>query len=273
LSKQQNLSREVKIFLALGFDSLDRPAQAVELLTSIPPPAEKNPGDPPKPPVDNAPEAEKTKYEAARAKYEQDKTAYDSAMRTYWFKQLSEARALRKAGSLEADKEKRVKYFQDADKLLDEMIGTSKSPGWAFNSLEARREKIFVLEDQNLFRPALSKWTEMLQPFRKFSSPPKDAKEARIREAYYEVRFYMTRLIYKSQLKVKDEKKKLAAIRTLADQIVDLEKNPKTADFGGANVKKLYEDWLEDEELMRKAYQAAGGKSLLPSNESAVGSP
>ena len=54
---------------------------------------------------------------------------------------------------------------------------------------------------------------------------------------------------------------------------MDLEKYPKSADFGGANVKKLYEDWLEDEELMRKAYQAAGGKSLLPSNESAVGSP
>ena len=69
----------------------------------------------------------------------------------------------------------------------------------------------------------------------------------------------------------KDAKKKEADIRKLADQIVDLEKDARTSDFGGGTVKKLYQDWLSDEPLIRKHYEAAKGKALLSSTESAGG--
>ena len=98
--------------------------------------------------------------------------------------------------------------------------------------------------------------------------PPKDDKEARIRGVFYETGFYMVRLVYKSKQKLKDQKKKETGIRDLADRIVGMEKDPRTSDFGGANVRKLYQDWLDEEPAMRKAYEAAQGKALLTSYES-----
>ena len=84
LSKQPNLSREVNIFLAQGFASLDRPVRAVELLAAIAAPAEKNPGDAPKPPPDSAAETEKTKYEEVKSKYEQERATYEAAWKTHY---------------------------------------------------------------------------------------------------------------------------------------------------------------------------------------------
>jgi tetratricopeptide (TPR) repeat protein len=256
LAKQPNLARDVKIFLAQGFSSLDQPARAIELLGSISAPAEKDPGAPPKEGDDNA----KTKYDAAKA-------AYDTAWKPYWFAQLTHVRALRQAGRLAENKGDKTKYFGNADRLIDEMIGTPQKQGWAFNSLEVRREKIFLLEDQEQWQNAMSAWVQMQKPFSKFSTPPKDERESRIRAAYYEVRFYMVRLVCKSKGKLKDPKKKEADLKKLAEQIVKDERDPRTSDFGGASVKKLYQEWLEDEPDMRKAYEAVGGKALLPGGD------
>jgi hypothetical protein len=264
LAKQKNLSKDVKIFLAQGFDSLDKPSRAVELLSSITAPTEKDPGKPPPAPPETAPEAERTRYEEAKNKYDAARQTHDQAWKTYWFGQLIHVRALRAAGRLEQDKEARAKTFQAADKMLDEMIGTPQKQGWAFNSLEVRRERIFILEDQEKWLPARDAWLAMQKPFiGKFNQPPKDDKEARLRAAYFEIRFYMFRLLYKNALALKDTKKRDGNIKRIAEQIVDLEKDARTADFGGANVKKLYQDWLEDEPVMRKAYEAARGRVLL----------
>jgi hypothetical protein len=266
LAKQPNLARDVKILLAQGFSSLDKPARAIELLTSIEAPKEKDPGAPPKSSGDDA------AYEDAKAKYDTAKAAYDAAWKPHWFAQLVHVRALRQAGRLAEDKAERAKSFAAADELLDEMIGTGQKPGWAFNSLEVRREKIFLLEDQEKWQEAMSAWVAMQKPFAKFSIPPKDERETRIRAAYYEVRFYMVRLVCLSKHKMKDLKKKEADLRKLATQIVQQEKDPQTSDFGGASVRRLYQDWLEDEPEMRKAYEAAGGKALLPDGD-AAGAP
>lgn len=260
LAKQPNLGKDVKLFLAQGYASLDKPLEAIQLLTTIP-----APGAAPKPPAENAPEADRQKYEAARPAYEQD-------AKTYWFAQLTHVRTLRQAARGEPDAAKRKAMFQQADKMLDEMIGTPQKQGWAFNSLEVRREKIFILEDQELWRPALEGWTAMQRPFvGKFKNPPENDKETRTRAAYFEVRFYMTRLVFKSKLKLKDEKKRDADIKRLAEQLVELERDKRTADFGGDQVKKLYEDWLENEPLIRKAYVEAQGRDLLPGGAAASG--
>jgi hypothetical protein len=45
--------------------------------------------------------------------------------------------------------------------------------------------------------------------------------------------------------------------------IVKVEKDEKTADFGGNEVKRLYRELLEDDELLKKAYVDAGGTALI----------
>jgi hypothetical protein len=266
LAKQPKLGRDEKILLAQGFSSVDKPGRALELLTSIEAPKEKDPGPPPKPPADGAADSG---YEDAKTKYDTAKSAYDAAWRPYWFAQLTQVRVLRQAGRLAENAAERNKHFGEAEKLLDEMVGTGQKPGWAFNTLEVRREKIFLLEDREKWQDALNAWVAMQKPFSKFSDPPKDERETRIRAAYYEVRFYQTRLVYKSKLKLKDQKKKEAGIKKLAEQVVEMEKDARTSDFGGAGVRKLFVEWLADEPEMRKAYEAAGGKALLPSGDTA----
>ena len=45
--------------------------------------------------------------------------------------------------------------------------------------------------------------------------------------------------------------------------IVKMENDPDTLDLGGADVKKLFQELIDTEEPLRKAYKAAGGKLLL----------
>src|SRR5262249_24564726 len=85
----------------------------------------------------------------------------------YWFAQLTHVRELRQVGRQEAEKAAKAKSFQAADKMLDEMIGTPQKQGWAFNSLEVRRERPFLLEDEGKFADALQVWTQNQKPFLK----------------------------------------------------------------------------------------------------------
>jgi tetratricopeptide (TPR) repeat protein len=264
LAKQANLSTEAKILLAQGYASLDKPKQGLELLRSIGEPPNSTIESPPMPPPENATDMERAAYEEARAKHEKAQQAHEAAIRLHHFAELTEVRLLRQAIRLATDPADKTKYVAEVEKLLDRMIGSPEKPGWAFNSLEVRREKIFLLEDLGKYRAAMDAWVAMQKPFARFSNPPKDDRETRIRTAYYEVRFYMTRLVLMSKKNIPDAARREAEIRKLATQIVEMEQDSRTADFGGAAVRKLYQDWLGDEPEMLKAYVAAGGKALLP---------
>ncbi|MFL5342401.1 MAG: hypothetical protein ACJ8F7_19825 [Gemmataceae bacterium] len=116
LAKQPNLSADVRIFLAQGFASLDKPARGVELLSSIPEPPD--PGPVPAEPKDSASDEEKKKYEDAKARYDQAAGPW----RTYHFVQLTRVRALRQMGR--DDNNPKSPHFEAASKLLAQMIGT-----------------------------------------------------------------------------------------------------------------------------------------------------
>lgn len=267
LSKQPNLTPEVKILLAQGYSSLEKPAPGLALLRSISPPMGSDIGSPPTPPAETASEMEKAAYEEARVKYDAAQQAHEGLVRLHRFAELTEVRLLRQSARLAKDPKTKAQFAAEVEAKLNQMIGTPEKPGWAFNSLEVRRERIFLLEDLGKFRAAMDAWVAMQKPFTRFSVPPKDDKEARIRTAYYEVRFYMTRLVLMSKKNIADAARRDAEIRKLAEQLLEQEKDSRTSDFGGSSVRKLYQDWLAEEPEMLKAYAAAGGKILLPSTD------
>jgi hypothetical protein len=284
LAQQPSLSTDVRIFLALGFDSLDKPEQAVKLLSAIERPLAKDFGPAPaapSEPAEDAPDAvkkkydeEKAKYDDAKAKYDKERNDYDGAVRSANFAQLARVRALRHQGRLEPNKTATEKYFAAADKLIDQMIGTPKDKGWGFDSLEVRREKIFVLEDREKFRDALSAWQAMQKPFLNMLKPnPENDREVRIREIVYEIRFYENRLFLKSYQKLPKAETRNERIKQLAENIVKLEKDKDIPDFGGPAVKKLYREWLQDEDQLREAYKNAGGVALIGGGEVSHSTP
>ena len=264
VAKQPNLSNDVRIFLAQGFASLDKPARAVELLAAIPEPAD--PGLAPVEPKDGASDDDKKKYEDAKSKYD----SASAPWRTYHFVQLTRVRALRQMGRDANDP--KSPHFDAAAKLVAQMVGTPQKKGWAFNNLEVRRETIFILEDRGLYADAMKQWLANQQPFvKQMVYPPQNPQQARIREVVYEYRYYITRCVLLSKQHsaalAKDAKRKNEEYHKLAKSLVGLEKDRQSADFGGNEVKKLYKELLDSDDLLRKAYIAEGGSVLLHEGE------
>src|SRR5262249_39799531 len=257
LAKQADLGTDVKISLGQGFINVEKYARALEILRSIPkPPPVPKPANPNNPTQD-----EKDNIEKAEA-----------AHRNYHYVQLLIVHALRGEGRqlMPTDLKDKAKIktayakFDEAKKLVDEMVGDQKSPGWAYHSMEVRREYIFLLEDRKLYRDAMAAWTQMQKPFGDRLVPkPANEKEEKNRTAYFEIRFYQIRLVYKSKLEIQKEETKGQEIAKVAVSIVKMENDPLTLDMGGADVKKLFQELIDTEEPLRKAYKTAGGKLLL----------
>jgi hypothetical protein len=257
LAKQSDLPSDVKISLAQGFCDVEKYSRGLEILRAIPkPPPVPKPANP-----TNIAQEEKDKIEKSEAD-----------QRSYHYVQLLTVRALRGEGRqlLPADLKDKAKIkiayakLDEAKKLVDEMVGDPKAQGWAYHSMEVRREYIFILEDKKLYRDAMSAWTQMQGPFAKeLPEKAKNEKEERIRTAYFEIKFYQIRLVYKSKLGITKDDVRAAEIRKVADQIIKIERDPLTLDMGGAYVKKLFQELIDTEEPLRTAYKAAGGKLLL----------
>jgi hypothetical protein len=257
LAKQADLATDVKISLAQGFINIEKFTRALEILRSIPRPAPV----PKAANVNNPTPEEKDKIDKAEAEH-----------RNYRFVQLLIVHALRGEGRqlMPSDLKDKAKIkiafakFDEAKKLVDEMVGDQKAQGWAYHSMEVRREYIFIMEDKKLYRDAMAAWTQMQGPFAKeLPEKAKNEKEERIRTAYFEIKFYQIRLVYKSKLGIAKDDVRATELRKVADQIVKIERDPLTLDMGGAYVKRLFQELMDTEEPLRIAYKAAGGKLLL----------
>src|SRR5262249_7367531 len=175
LAKQADLATDVKISLSQGFINVEKYARALEILRGIPkPPPVPKPANP-----NNPTQEEKDNIEKAEA-----------AHRNYHYVQLLIVHALRGEGRqlMPADLKDKAKIttayakFDEAKKLVDEMVGDQKSPGWAYHSMEVRREYIYILEDRKLYRDAMAAWTQMQKPFGdRLVAKPANEKEERNR--------------------------------------------------------------------------------------------
>ncbi|MFL5341103.1 MAG: hypothetical protein ACJ8F7_13230, partial [Gemmataceae bacterium] len=136
------------------------------------------------------------------------------------------------------------------------------------NNLEVRREQIFILEDRGQFADAMKQWQANQKPLaEKMVFPPQNPQQARIREVVYEYRYYIVRCVLLSKQRspalAKNPAKKEEEYHKLAKNLVATEKDPQSADFGGNEVKKLFKELVDSDDLLKKAYIAEGGHALL----------
>jgi hypothetical protein len=208
LAKQKGPRPELLLFLAESYASLDKHSRAAELLARIPEPQSEG---------GKAPDPKKVQlYRAAR---------------------ILRVRELRHA-----------REFTKAKADLDEILGTPEKPRWGQSFLDVRKERVFLLEDQNKFTGkdgAVAEWTQMVKQLR-----PR-IEDARVKEQYFECYFHLTHSIYKYALTFADPARRQKEIQKAANFVVQLKVTQ--ADMGGEASKKRFEELLQKEPPLRKA--------------------
>lgn len=248
LAKPKALADDVRLFLAQAYGGLDRHDRAADLLAGYPPPA--NGGD-----------EQRQRYQSVR---------------------LMLAREHRLA-----------KQIENAKTVLQEILGS-----WGKNDLGVRREKIFLLEDAGNYGAAAQECREIkrsLLPARvEYDRAVRDEKladdaervaqddEARqkaaqdrataqakkngaqaLRERYWEFDFYDTRIVLRSNQKLKDPATRDKKIADIAKNILRLEE--AFPDVVGKDLRELYLSLFEIEPILKAKYLEAHGKVLASS--------
>lgn len=174
------------------------------------------------------------------------------------------------------------KKFDEADKLLAESMGTKEKQGWAFSSLDFRKEVAYLAEARGTeekdakaaskhWGAAVKEWTGLLTLARNRAAapPPKDANGnddnatvQRNKNAFYDAYFDYNRCILKANLQLLAGNPKLdERVKDTAKRFVELEQKE------GANmvpeVKAHYHDLIVEVPALRREYEAAGGKLFL----------
>jgi hypothetical protein len=146
-----------------------------------------------------------------------DKEALYRGARVLYARELRLARDLVKAGQ-----------------VLKEILAA----GWGQRSIDARKEQIFLLEDEGKFAPAIRAWTELMTSVR-----GQIDQNARLRDQYFDCYYYLVHCRCQHAMKLTDEKKK-TTLRRAAGLIVKLETT--VPDMGSDNLKKRYQNLLKD---------------------------
>lgn len=211
LAKQQEKSPqpEMLLFLAQSYSSLDNHKRAAELLEQV--------AEPP-----------------ATA----DKPADPKDVQVYRAARILAARELR------LDKQ-----YDKAQTVLNGILGTPDKPGWGQSNLDAQKERLFLLQDQEKYTAAIPGWNALLKQMQ-----PRLKQDAKVKEQYFECYYHLTHSLYRYAGKVPDEKKKQSYTRQAANYIVQLETTQP--DMGSEAVKKLFDDLLKTEAPLREQYEA-----------------
>jgi hypothetical protein len=137
-----------------------------------------------------------------------------------------------------------AKEFEKAASALK----TIQSAPWGQANLEARKERILLLEDQEKFagkEGAILAWNTLMQQLRPHLSDNK------IKEQYFECYYHLTYCIFKNALKTNDPTKLAKDIRIAANFIVKLEAQ---SDGGGEIAKKRFAELMNKEPLLKEQY-------------------
>ena len=179
------------------------------------------------------------------------------------------------------------KKFPDAEKHLAEVMGTKDKPGWAYSSLDFRKEVCYLAEARGAnekdvkeankqWGAAVKGWNELAGIARnRLSQPPPkqangeldNAAVLRNKNDFYDAYFDASRCILKAnlQLLTADPGKLQLKVDDTAKRFADLEKtegsNMTTA------VRNRYHDLIAEVPALRKSYEAAGGKLFLQAAE------
>ena len=187
-----------------------------------------------------------------------------------------------------------AKKYPEADALLKASMGTAEKQGWAFPSLEFRKEVAYLHEAQGAdaganAKAAQTEWGLALKEWnslygitrgrveRDLKDPPKNAggnvdNQAMLRNknTFFESFYDVQRCVVKANAQLLMGKPKLQeTYDKVAKAFVEQEKN-NGADMT-AEVRMKYHDLLDEYPELKKAYQAAGGKLFLEKPAAAAG--
>jgi hypothetical protein len=206
----------------------------------------------------------------------QARTRFQDACRDYRVATLIQARCLRHLGKL-----------KEAETLLTKAIGDQKNRGWAFTSLDLRRELAYTYEakaantndpkEANLvWRNALNEWTTLFQYARAEVQRIQDdtpAEQVRhIKSAFFDAFYEVQRVLIAANkhLQKNNMQALQRSLETVGRRIAEMEITNKIAEHEakGASII-LPETWnryyelLQNEPMVKQAYQANQGKLFL----------
>lgn len=178
------------------------------------------------------------------------------------------------------------KKYVEADNVLKSSMGTREKPGWAFSSIEFRKEVPYLFEARAAEEPnpkpakelwglALQEWNGLYTMMRNrvqedLKTPPKDANGnvnnqliLQHKNAFFESFYDVTRCVVKANLQLlKGNPAELQKkIDDAAKKFVDQEKSNGPEII--PEVRMKYYELLQEVPELKKAYQAAGGKLFL----------
>lgn len=131
-----------------------------------------------------------------------------------------------------------AKKHDEAGKVLQELMKTEAGK----QSLDAKKEEIFLLEDREQFAPAANAWNRLMSDLKRV----KDVNP----QHYNDCLYHYIVCLYKYGQKATDAKKKQDFVTRAARLIVNIEaSDPK---MGG--LKERYQDLLDKESPLKKEY-------------------
>jgi tetratricopeptide (TPR) repeat protein len=189
--------------------------------------------------------------------------------------------------ALDTARAKRMgKKYDEAEKLIAEAMGTKEKQGWAFSSLDFRKESAYLNEARGAdeknpkeagkhWGTAVKSWNEMLTITRNRMTgpPPKDATGnldnnaiQKGKNAFYDAYFDYNRCILKANMQLLAGNPKLdERMADTAKRFVELETKE------GANmypeVRGRYHDLITEVPALRQSYEKLGGKLFLQAPE------
>lgn len=165
------------------------------------------------------------------------------ALSVYKGIQLQQARELRY-----------LKKFDEAGKLMDEIIGTKDMPGWGNKDIDCLLEKVKLVEFQEKYSISSGMASQIVKALVGKSS------DNQIKEKYLEAYYHMVFGLYKFGETSKDTAKAAKGLADAAGLIEKLESSQP--DFGSIDSKKRFNDLFSSEIKLKDAYEALKAKRV-----------
>jgi hypothetical protein len=132
------------------------------------------------------------------------------------------------------------KDYEKSRKVMDEVLGTPKAPGWGARSADALLEDVSLLEDEGKYDRAAIKANDVLK---RLSSQV--TRDNSLKEKFFEAYFHVVYCLVKHGQASNDPARRDKELRRAAAQAVELDK--KWPNFGGENSAKRFHELFRRE--------------------------
>ncbi len=147
------------------------------------------------------------------------------------------------------------KELAKAGKVLADIVGTPKAPGWGARNVDALLEEVALLEDQGHYNRAALKANDVVRRLL-----PAVTRDNALKEKYFEAYYHVVFALVEQGKGLKDRAQREKALRQAAVQTVELTK--KWPDYGGDASARRFSDLLNKESDFKAAVERvkAGNK-------------